>query len=118
MVDKKQQHEKLEAEQKLLTEELSNVARLNDETQQWEAIPDQDLMGETDENDAADRFEDFEERTAMVRTLQARYQDVVDAIKKLGDGTYGVCEVGGEAIEPDRLEANPAARTCKQHMNG
>ena len=32
-------------------------------------------------------------------------------------GTYGTCEVSGEQIEEDRLEADPAARTCKAHMN-
>lgn len=118
MPDTKHMQEKLEAEKKLLEEELGGVARFNEETKQWEATPDQDLMGEIDENDAADRFEDFEERTAMVRTLQARYQDVIAAIQKIEAGSYGICEVGGEKIEADRLEANPAARTCKEHMNG
>ena len=31
-------------------------------------------------------------------------------------GTYGSCEISGEAIEVERLEANPAARTCKAHI--
>jgi DnaK suppressor protein len=110
--------EKLDAEKKLLEEQLGQIARLNSETNQWEAFPDQDLMGEIDDNDAADRFEDFEERTAMVNTLQSRLKDVNDAIEKISAGTYGTCEVDGAPIEADRLDANPAARTCKEHMNG
>jgi RNA polymerase-binding transcription factor DksA len=36
----------------------------------------------------------------------------------MDSGSYGKCEVCGKAIEADRLEANPAAPTCKEHMNG
>jgi RNA polymerase-binding transcription factor DksA len=32
-------------------------------------------------------------------------------------GAYGTCKICGEKIEEDRLEANPAAQTCKLHMN-
>ncbi len=109
--------EKLEIEKKNLEEELGQIAIFNTETNMWDATPDQDMMGEIDDNDAADRFEDFEERTAMVTTLQARLIDVSKALEKIEAGTYGKCEVSGEPIEEDRLEANPAARTNKAHMN-
>ncbi len=109
--------ERLTAEKKTLEEELGQIALFNTETNIWEATPDQDMMGEIDDNDAADRFEDFEERTGMVTTLQARLTDVNRALQKIEDGTYGTCEVCGEPIEADRLEANPAARTNKAHMN-
>lgn len=110
--------EKLLSEQTLLEDELRNIARFNTETNQWEATPDTNLMNESDDNDAADRFEDFEERTSILKTLQARLTDVKDALMKIENGTYGICEVSGEKIEADRLEANPAARTNKAHMNG
>ncbi len=108
----------LEAEKKMLEEELSGIARLNSDTGIWEATPDQDMMGEIDENDAADRFEDFEERSAKLSTLQARLSDINAALAKMDGDTYGMCEVEpAHEIERDRLEANPAARTCKEHMN-
>ncbi len=109
--------EKLDAEKKTLEEQLAGIAHFNSETGMWEATPDQDLMGEIDDNDAADRFEDFEERSAMLSTLQARLIDINDALKKIDSGTYGICEVSGEPIEEDRLEANPAARTNKANIN-
>jgi len=109
--------EKLDAEKKTLSEELSRIAIFNTETNLWEAVPDQDLMNEIDENDAADRFEDFEERSSMTKTLQSRLTDVEAALGKIEAGTYGICEVSGDPIEADRLEANPAARTNKAHMN-
>lgn len=118
MIDTKHFKEKLEAEKKLLEEELGGIAILNPETNLWEATPDKDMVGEIDDNDAADRFEDFEERTSMVKTLQSRLMDINAALEKIENGTYGTCEVSGEPIEIDRLEANPAARTSKAHMNG
>lgn len=105
------------AEKQTLEEELGAIAIFNTETNIWEATPDQELMGETDDNDAADRFEDFEERSGMVITLQARLTDVLDALTKIENNAYGICEVSGEPIEEDRLEANPAARTNKANMN-
>lgn len=118
MIDNNRFKTTLEAEKKLLEEQLSGIARYNEETKLWEATPDQDLMGEIDDNDAADRFEDFEERSAMVRTLQERLIDINAALAKIDAGTYGNCEMEPmHKIEEDRLEANPAARTCKEHMN-
>lgn len=106
------------AEQHDLENELADIARFNTETNLWEASPDTDMMNEIDDNDAADRFEDFEARSAMVTTQQARLTDVKDALAKIEAGTYGICETSGEVIEEARLKANPAARTCKHHMNG
>lgn len=105
------------AEKQTLQEELGGIALFNTETGVWEATPDQELMGETDDNDAADRFEDFEGRSGMVTTLQARLIDVEAALAKIESDTFGICEVSGEKIEIARLEANPAARTNKAHMN-
>ncbi|MEO5646317.1 MAG: hypothetical protein ABIO57_00915 [Candidatus Paceibacterota bacterium] len=109
--------EKLEIEKKSLEEELGQIAIFNTETNMWDATPDQDMMGEIDDNDAADRFEDFEERSAMVTTLQARLGDINIALGKIEDNTFGTCEVCNNPIEADRLGANPAARTDKAHMN-
>lgn len=108
----------LTTEKTHLEEELAQIARFNSETNTWEATPDQDMMGEIDDNDAADRFEDFEERSSMVATLQARLDDVTKALAKTGTKAWGTCEICGKAIEKDRLDANPAALTCKEHMNG
>lgn len=37
---------------------------------------------------------------------------VRDALKRMDEGTYGVCEACGEAIAPARLRALPQARLC------
>lgn len=64
----------------------------------------------------ADRTEEYDTRRAELAELEGRWNDIRDALKKIDAGTYGVCEVSGEPIEEDRLIANPAARTCKEHM--
>lgn len=75
---------------------------------------------ETDEttfrDEVADRLEEMDERIATEGPLEARLDAVTRALKRLDDGSFGNCEVCGKEIENDRLEANPAARTCISHI--
>lgn len=41
---------------------------------------------------------------------QANIQEVLDAIRRIERGLYGICEITGEAIEPERLLAIPWTR--------
>ncbi|MCA9366089.1 TraR/DksA C4-type zinc finger protein [Candidatus Kaiserbacteria bacterium] len=82
----------------------------------WIAKPDSETGGEPDPNDVADRTEDWDERRATVALLETRFNNITRALNKFNTGTYGVCEISGEPIEADRLAANPAARTCKKHL--
>ena len=115
-MDKKKIKEKLEAERDVLLEELRDMGKLNTETGEWEAIPEEQNFPESDENDKADRFEDFEARSSMLRTLEPRLNNILRALKGLGRDSFGKCEVCKKDIENARLEANPAARTCKKHL--
>ncbi|MDP1807679.1 MAG: TraR/DksA C4-type zinc finger protein [Acidimicrobiales bacterium] len=49
---------------------------------------------------------------ALAGNLRESLSDVEDAIVKLDNGTFGVCEGCGQPIAPDRLEAKPAAKLC------
>jgi DnaK suppressor protein len=51
-------------------------------------------------------------QVAVHDKLQVTRADVVRALEKLEDGTYGVCEVCGEPIASARLEALPWAVRC------
>jgi DnaK suppressor protein len=44
--------------------------------------------------------------------LDAKRVEVVRAIAKCDDGTYGRCDACGAAIDADRLEAVPQATRC------
>lgn len=110
--------EVLESEKQSLRSELSQIGKENPQTGDWYAIPmETDGDAESDYSDQADYVEDFESRSARLGEIEKRYRDVVDALKKIETGNYGICEKSGQPIEIDRLQANPAARTCKAHMN-
>ncbi|HVM40955.1 MAG TPA: TraR/DksA C4-type zinc finger protein [Acidimicrobiia bacterium] len=49
---------------------------------------------------------------ALVGSLAETLEDVEHALAKFDDGTYGLCESCGNAINEARLEAKPAARLC------
>ncbi|MDO8589870.1 MAG: hypothetical protein Q7R69_01185 [bacterium] len=108
---------KLEAEKKLLEEELEKVGRRNpDNLSDWEATPADKDTSQADENTVADGVEDYEDNVAIVDTLETRYRDLKIALDKIKQGTYGICETDKEEIDTERLEANPSARTCRKHM--
>jgi len=101
---------------KEVTAELGTLGIHNpNNPQDWIATPEA-AGGEADPNVVADTVEDWEERRATLSTLERRYNDLNRALAKIADGTYGICEIAGETIEAERLEANPAARTCMQHL--
>ncbi len=107
---------KLEKELQLLEEEMKEVGRKNPSNpKDWEPV-ETDMNADTaDIDEIADELENFGENTAILSKLEARYNDVKVALEKIKNGTYGKCEVGGEDIPEERLEANPSARTCIEH---
>jgi len=109
---------KLEGEKILLEKELSSVGRINPSNpEDWEPTPSKLNVQKADSNEMADRIEDFEEKSAVEVELENRLVNIKEALKKIEDGKYGICEVGGGQIEEARLEANPAAKTCMKHIN-
>jgi len=58
-----------------------------------------------------EREKDF----SLLEQLEAEIGDLDAALRKIDDGTYGICEVCGKEIEPERLEAVPGTRTCIEH---
>lgn len=101
----------------MVEKELNDIGRRNpDNKADWEAEPANLNTDNADESEKADNIEEFEENTAVLKELEVRYNDMKDALAKIEDGKYGICEVSGEIIEEERLIANPAARTCKKHM--
>jgi len=115
-LDKKKIKEKLEKERDLLVEQMKDMGKLNPATGEWEATPDERDYQESDQNDMADRFEDFEERSSMIRDLGTRLNNILSSLKNINKVGFGKCEVCEKDIELSRLEANPAAKTCKKHL--
>ncbi len=103
------------AEKTRLEEELSGIATKTS-SGDWNTMP-----GDTEEitmrEEVADRLEDNEEREATENTLEDRLDEVNLALEKMTTDDYGLCEICHMEIEAERLEANPAAATCKAHLN-
>jgi sigma-B regulation protein RsbU (phosphoserine phosphatase) len=51
--------------------------------------------------------------THLVRLLQ----EVEAALKRVDDGSYGICEVCNEPIEEEHLRADPLVRICLGHLS-
>jgi RNA polymerase-binding transcription factor DksA len=118
MIDTVIYKERLEKELDEITTGLQALGIHNPQVKEdWIALPEDGEIAEADENVAADRAEDLEERIATLAMLETRYNNIVRALSKIEAGTYGICEVSGAPIEEERLTANPAARTCKAHLN-
>lgn len=110
--------QRLEAEKATLEAELATVGRRNPgNPADWEARPT-DTGQEADPTDQADLMENYSENNAILTDLEGRYNSVVAALSRIENGSYGVCSISGEAIEEERLSADPAAATCKAHLNG
>lgn len=107
--------ERLLKEQAELESELKSIGRRRGDTGEWEAVPEDG--GLDTREDVAEKFEELEERRATEHNLEVKLKEVEAALEKMTNGTYGKCEIGGEEIEMDRLEANPSARTCKAHLD-
>jgi RNA polymerase-binding transcription factor DksA len=98
----------------LKTEEAELIAehdRLMDAVRAYTQGSDQhDDYGE----DAADRGTDVfeqEKNLALADTMTMRLEQVRHALERMDEGLYGICEVTGDPIPIERLEAMPSATT-------
>ena len=108
--------QKLEAEKDKLESEMESVGRKNPRVPgDWESIPSETGM-ESDLADQADIVMSRESNTAILADLEARYDMILSALKRIEKGTYGKCEVCGGTIEEARLTADPSATTCVEHL--
>lgn len=117
MTDTTEFKELLEKEKGELETQLASIGRENPGVPgDWEAVPDE-TGKEAEEGDAADAIEGYAENVVVLNDLELRYNEVRAALGRIEAGTYGICSVGGEEIDPARLRANPAAATCITHHN-
>ncbi len=92
----------LEEEQARLKEELARL-----DARAPEGIGYHDHMAD----DATDVL-DQTTRAALRRHLEIRLQEVEAAIRRMEEGTYGICQACGRPIDIARLKAIPFAALC------
>ncbi len=73
---------------------------------------DQQSVGRLSRMDAL-QAQAMAQETERRRALDLRKIDA--ALTRIEDGEFGYCAVCGDAIEPGRLDLDPAAATCVAH---
>jgi DnaK suppressor protein len=63
------------------------------------------------EEEATESFE-LEKRLALEKQIKEKLNEVEHALDKFAQGTYGLCDICGQPIDPARLEALPEANLC------
>ena len=108
--------QKLLQEKERLELELTDIGAINSaDGIDWTGTSGSLEINTEDKNELADKIEEQQTNDAIVSELETRRLSVEDALKRIEDGTYGLCTVCGQSIDEQRLEANPAAYTCIEH---
>jgi DnaK suppressor protein len=109
--------QRLEEEKAVLIQELQKIGRINpDNADDWEPVAADLNVDSAEEEERAGEITNFEERSAVEFELEKRWNEVTAALSAIEKGTYGHCAVCKGEIEEARLMANPAATTCRTHM--
>ncbi|MCA9353010.1 TraR/DksA C4-type zinc finger protein [Patescibacteria group bacterium] len=116
MINIEKQRVLLEDARQKLENELNVLGRRSADGG-WMVIPDEGDGNHADPVDNADVAEDFEEKIARLNVLETQHAQIVKALAAMDNGTYGVCDIGGEKIPEKRLKAYPAATTCVDHSH-
>jgi DnaK suppressor protein len=98
-------------EKTLLENELNSVGKIDPEHPgDWNATSRDIAIDSADDNEVADKLEEYETNKGVMDKLQKQLSEVDAALERIENGTYGICENTHKPIDRDRLEANPSAR--------
>jgi len=101
---------KLEAELNRTVERIRHMGGTATSVQTMNALGDTSQLA--DEVDVIQINEDREMSFATRSLLVERANRLAEALERLRDGEYGVCQECDEDIAPARLKAVPEVRTC------
>lgn len=99
-----QEYEELRAELQRIEDRTAGRDRLNSDT----AGEDFDEPG----GDAAQETLERSQSMAIGQNLREMLENVSNALKKIDEGTYGVCDACGKDIPKARLDIMPSATLC------
>ncbi len=99
---------RLEEEKERLTKELSRLRELRLARDRWA-----ETRGYGDErSEDATKTVELEKGLALEENLSNLLEEVNHALYKFEVGTYGLCDLCGQPIDPERLEILPQANLC------
>ena len=112
----------LEKERDLLTKELETIATPDPNVKgDWDIKHSEwgenqiTSQEELESGESVNEIDEDMKNKALSDSLELRLRDVNDALERMKDGTYGICDFCKKEIPIERLEANPAAKTDIEH---
>lgn len=110
----------LEEERDKLIEELNAIAKPDPRLKgNWNAqYPqmEQDSAGVgRNRDEEEDEVEEYETRLEVEHSLESRLLAITQALRRVDEGTYGMCRKCKRLIPRERLMANPAAAYDIEH---
>jgi len=73
-----------------------------------------DFNAEQNIEDSAMEVTAYENTLPVEHALELKLQDINQALGKIENGTYGLCQKCQKEIDPERLSALPEAKTCAE----
>lgn len=102
--------EALLKEKSELEENLGRIAKPVDKESGDYATSFEDIG--TDREDNTTEVEEYTDNLPIEIALEKKLQEIIAALKRIEDGTYGFCANCQQEIPAERLRANPSATTC------
>ncbi|EKE11498.1 MAG: hypothetical protein ACD_15C00071G0001 [uncultured bacterium] len=111
-----------EIEQQLLikkqqiTDDLSDLSRKDSHEADDRSVKFPEYGDKPDEN--AQEINDYSTEIMTEKVLEKSLEDIEKTLKRIKDGSYGICKYCGNPISPKRLIARPTANSCVSCKTG
>ena len=99
----------LEARKKQIVEDLNEMSGDTANKEDLK-VKFPDFGNKTDEN--AQEIGEYSTNLATEKVLESTLRDIDNALKRIDDGTYGVCKYCEKDIGKKRMQARPVASAC------
>ncbi len=107
----------LEKEKKQIEKELKSIAMKDKRADaNWIAkYPNFSRIGDGGRPDEEiDEAEEYDARVSITEAMETQLRRIDKALKRISEGSYGICEKCGKQISEQRLHAYPAAELCAE----
>ncbi len=111
----KELQEKLEKNKQLLEDSLGRFAKKDTVPEDdWDTIYPKTKGSDMEE--MADEVEEYSSLIKIEHALEVKLKNINDALKKIKENNYGLCEKCGQEIEDKKLFVTPETKTCQKCM--